>query len=785
MQHAVFGYVRGQILFSTIMGTSAGVCLWILGSLGIFPDGKTYAVVFGAWYGFAELIPYVGPAIGAAPPVLLALVSGDPLDALWLTIMFTALQQIEGHIVAPTVFSQALRINPLLVIFALLIGGRLYGFAGAFIALPIAAVLRETVVYLRRHLVLEPWSTRAGRRARRGRDRHGRGARPRPARSAAPPGRRARRTARAAARSSTRRTRPPTRRRPRDGGPAAALRAEAVGKRYGERDALRDVSFSAAPGELVAVIGPNGAGKTTLLQILAGALRGHAGQVETGARRPGWVPQQAALYGKLSVAENLRLFARLERVPDVEARRGRDARPDRPARPGRRPGRRRSRAATGSGSTSPSGCWPGRTCSCSTSRAPRSTRASGRGCGSSSAGSPAPAPPWSTPRTTSRRPSATRIGCWCSPMASCCSGARRRSWRRPRAAAPAPTSRRPSSPSCARRGISVAGGRSLPAMRWLLLKDLRILRRSPLLLALLVAYPVLVALLVGVGLSSGPAKPRVAFVNLVPPAEDTIEVGGRRLDASGYAARLFEAVEPVRVRTRAEAIAKVRSGDVLGALVIPADAIERLRSTLTLGASAAPTVEVYYAAENPLKRRYVQSTIRATLADANRALSAEVLREAVRYLDLVVAGGTLDVPIVGPVDILGLRRAQTIIEAVTAGLPEGTPERVALDQVERFARLAADNLDLSQPILGSIGTPVRVRERSLSGSGTALDVFGAEVAVTLSLMIVALLLAAGMLALEREEHAFGRLVRGLVSRTGLLVEKAGARRAVRLGAGHA
>jgi ABC-2 type transport system ATP-binding protein len=98
----------------------------------------------------------------------------------------------------------------------------------------------------------------------------------------------------------------------------AALRAESVGKRYGERDALRDVSFSAAPGELVAVIGPNGAGKTTLLQILAGALRGHDGRVETGARRPGWVPQQAALYGKLSVAENLRLFARLERVPDVE-----------------------------------------------------------------------------------------------------------------------------------------------------------------------------------------------------------------------------------------------------------------------------------------------------------------------------------------------------------------------------------------------------------------------------------------------------------------------------------
>jgi len=157
IQAAVFGYVRGQLLFSLIMGTSAGVMLWILGSLGIFPEGKTYAFFFGAFYGLAELIPYVGPAIGAFPPVMIALFSGEPLDAVWLMVTFTALQQIEGHIVAPTVFSQALRINPLLVIFALLLGGQLYGFLGAFIALPIAAIVRETAVYLRRHVRLEPW----------------------------------------------------------------------------------------------------------------------------------------------------------------------------------------------------------------------------------------------------------------------------------------------------------------------------------------------------------------------------------------------------------------------------------------------------------------------------------------------------------------------------------------------------------------------------------------------------------------------------------------------------
>ena len=157
IQRAVFGYVRGQLLFSLIMGTSAGVLLWVLGSVGIFPQGKTYALFFGAFYGFAELIPYVGPAIGAAPPVLIALLGGEPLDALWLTVAFTALQQIEGHIVAPTVFAQALRINPLLVIFALLLGGQLFGIIGAFVALPIAAIVRESVVYFRRHLVFERW----------------------------------------------------------------------------------------------------------------------------------------------------------------------------------------------------------------------------------------------------------------------------------------------------------------------------------------------------------------------------------------------------------------------------------------------------------------------------------------------------------------------------------------------------------------------------------------------------------------------------------------------------
>jgi predicted PurR-regulated permease PerM len=158
VQRAVFGYVRGQLLFSLIMGTSAGVSLWIVGAIGIFPAGAHYAVFFGAFYGLMELVPYVGPILGAAPPVLVALFN-DPISALWVTVLFVALQQLEGHVVAPQVFRISLRINPILIILSLLLGFQIYGVPGALVALPSAAVIRETVMYLRRHLVLEPWNT--------------------------------------------------------------------------------------------------------------------------------------------------------------------------------------------------------------------------------------------------------------------------------------------------------------------------------------------------------------------------------------------------------------------------------------------------------------------------------------------------------------------------------------------------------------------------------------------------------------------------------------------------
>jgi predicted PurR-regulated permease PerM len=158
IQHAVSGYVRGQLLFSLIMGGSAGIAMELMGLLGIFRDGAHYAVFFGLFYGLMELIPYVGPIIGPIPPIVVALAT-QPIAALWLLIVFVLLQQIEGHIVAPQVFRISLRINPILVILALLIGYQIYGIPGALLALPVATMIRATALYLRKHLVLEPWTT--------------------------------------------------------------------------------------------------------------------------------------------------------------------------------------------------------------------------------------------------------------------------------------------------------------------------------------------------------------------------------------------------------------------------------------------------------------------------------------------------------------------------------------------------------------------------------------------------------------------------------------------------
>jgi predicted PurR-regulated permease PerM len=156
MERALVGYVKGQALLSLIIGTSAGLGMWLLGILGWVPGAERYALLFGIWVGLTELIPYLGPWLGAVPPFLYALVV-DPVSAIWVTLLFLGIHQIEGHIVVPTVMGSALRLHPLLVIFGLLAGAEIYGLPGALIALPILATGRAAVEFFAERVRLEPW----------------------------------------------------------------------------------------------------------------------------------------------------------------------------------------------------------------------------------------------------------------------------------------------------------------------------------------------------------------------------------------------------------------------------------------------------------------------------------------------------------------------------------------------------------------------------------------------------------------------------------------------------
>ncbi len=307
-------------------------------------------------------------------------------------------------------------------------------------------------------------------------------------------------------------------------------------------------------------------------------------------------------------------------------------------------------------------------------------------------------------------------------------------------------------------------------MRWLLLKDLQILRRSPFLLVVLVAYPVIISVLIGLALSRGPDKPKIAIVNELPADQTSFSVGGQRLDVARFARELFKSVTPVQVDTRAEAIDKIRSGEVLGALVVPPDATRKLQSAIDLAGTKPPTLEVLYNADDPIRAQIAESTIKSRLADANKALSDKLTQLAGQYLGVLLKGG--DFSLLGQkFDVLGLVRSKAALERTVRKLPPGSQEARDVQAVIDFNELAIQNLGLSDNVLAAVGQPLAVKRTVLAGHRTPLDAFAVSVSVTISLMFVTVLLASGMLALEREEHAFGRLVRGLVSRLGLLGEK--------------
>jgi ABC-type multidrug transport system permease subunit len=304
-------------------------------------------------------------------------------------------------------------------------------------------------------------------------------------------------------------------------------------------------------------------------------------------------------------------------------------------------------------------------------------------------------------------------------------------------------------------------------MRWLLLKDLQILRRSPLQAFLLVAWPVLIAVLVGFAISGSPDKPRVAFLNDVP-SDSRVSVGTTELPQIGVSERICERVECVHVKSRAEAVDEVRSGGVLAALILPADLVDRINS-LSTPSPMTPKVEVIVNEEDPVKARLVNDRINSLLTQANLVIARRIAAEGGKFMNLILNGGGFTV-LGQTIQILGLRNTARILSALRPALAPG-PLRASLDQVLQFTTLTRDNLGTAAPLLTRLTQPIAVDKQVVNGSTPPLEVFAIAVAATFTLAFVTVLLVAGSLALEREENAFPRLTRGLISRSGLLAEK--------------
>jgi ABC-type transport system involved in cytochrome c biogenesis permease component len=306
-------------------------------------------------------------------------------------------------------------------------------------------------------------------------------------------------------------------------------------------------------------------------------------------------------------------------------------------------------------------------------------------------------------------------------------------------------------------------------VRWLFVKDLQILRRSPLLVGLLVVYPVVVALMIGFALSSPPGKPKVAYFSQVQPGHGKIRFGNQSINVSRYAKELFQSIDPIRVHSRSAAIAKVRDGEALAALIVPADITSQIQSLVTTGVGS-PTVQLILNSSDPIEQQFVQQAISTRLSQVEQAVSKQVLRVATGDLQKVLTGGVI--AIAGQrVSLLGLRVSRSLVQGSIGALPPNSPFRQALGQVVGFADLAIQGLGFASPVLGSIGTPLTVQQSQLSGRTTPADSYAATIAVVVSLMLITLVLAASLLAIERSEHTYSRLVRTLLRPEGVLGEK--------------
>lgn len=305
----------------------------------------------------------------------------------------------------------------------------------------------------------------------------------------------------------------------------------------------------------------------------------------------------------------------------------------------------------------------------------------------------------------------------------------------------------------------------MKAAALLLRKDARLLARTPAVLLVLLAFPLLVALLVALALQSGERRPDVAFVNLDRSGR-TVEVGDRRLSVDDYIARLAEDVD-VRELDPDAAAAALDDGRVTAILTIPDGFISDLASGVR-----QPALRLDTSRRSPIEADAIERNLQAAVYRLNQALAQDYVDQVLRLVDLVVNGGRLGF-FGRSGDALGLRRSRALVTGLQAELVARGQSGAAgrLGPLVNFIDETQRNLDLAKPAANAIRAPIRLEVGAAASGREPLSAFGFAGALLVSLGLAGVLLAAAAMSAEREDHALARLGRGLISAPALVAEK--------------
>lgn len=308
--------------------------------------------------------------------------------------------------------------------------------------------------------------------------------------------------------------------------------------------------------------------------------------------------------------------------------------------------------------------------------------------------------------------------------------------------------------------------RALRAGRLLFGKDLRVLGRSRGLLAVLIGYPIVIAILLAIALSGGDRRPSIAFVNLDAGAR-TVQVGEERLSVDDYAKRLEDDVDLVRL-TPQQADEALADGRVSAVLTVPEGFITDLQSGLK-----PPVLQLATNPRSPIEAQAIERNLESAVFRLNQALATAYVTQVLNLVDLIQKGGT--VGIFGRSGtLLGLEESsRNLLQVQRALIADGKPalaKKVA--GLRDYITGVGGNLELAKPAAQAIASPIRLEVREGPPGREPLSALGIAGALVVGIGLVGVLLAAALLSAEREDHVLSRLGRGLAGPGTIIWQKA-------------